>query len=638
MVGYKKSNKPAISFAYSVLITLFKRDNIVNIDTKPIRIGCASAFWGDTETAAQQLIDHGQLDYLVFDYLAEITMAIMAGQKRKNPEAGFAHDFIHPVMAPLLAKIKAQNIKVISNAGGINPHACAQALAVEAKKQHIDLKIAVVDGDSLSHKQADYQEIALTEMFSGAKMPEKTLSANAYLGVDAIVKALRENADIIITGRIVDSAVVVAPLVYQFNWSMTDYDKLAQASLAGHIIECGTHCTGGNFTDWHMVKSDYAQMGFPIIEVQASSDFTVTKAANTGGLVSCATVAEQIVYEIGDPQHYLLPDVNCDFSQVTLSQIDNNLVAVSGATGNAPSDYYKASFTYLDGYKCSASFLIAGYDAKAKAVAVSDAIIAKTSQLFIQRDIKPYQEVNIELLGTNATYNDQFFSKEKHQLAQLSREVVVKITVAHHNKKALLLFSREIAQAATAMAPGITGLLGGRPTITPKIALFSALVNKDDCQPQVTIDEQSWPVSITTTHQVTVKSKVTEQPLPISEPLTAQLPLIKLAWARSGDKGDHSNIGVIARQESYLKYIEASLTDDAVAEYFSHILTTNSQVTSWRLPGISARNYLLENSLGGGGISSLRIDPQGKAYGQQLLQFPINVPANLANELMTKEE
>lgn len=599
----------------------------------PIRIGCASAFWGDTETAAKQLIDAGQLNYLVFDYLAEITMAIMAGQKARNPESGFAADFVQPVLTPLLAQIKQQGIKVVSNAGGINPQACASALQEQALAQNLSLSIAVVDGDDLISQQQRYRDEGRTDMFSGQMMPEHILSMNAYLGAEAITKALTENADIVITGRIVDSAVVLAPLLYEFGWSMTDYDRLAQACLAGHIIECGTQCTGGNFTDWQQIKGGYANMGFPIVEIMESGDFIVTKPPNTGGMVSCATVAEQIVYEIDDPNHYQLPDVICDFSDVQLTQSGEDKVAVTGAKGQAPSNNYKVSVTYLDGFKCTVSFLLSGLKAKAKAAYVSEAIIEKTETLFKARGLQPYTGVNIELLGSNATYNPDFFAEDNAVLENIGHEIVVKISVTHPDKNALTLFSREIAQAATAMAPGITGLVGGRPSVTPKISLFSMLVPKQDCQLKVTIADQQWSVAISTNDSTTESTTQPLKPLVIDETLDDEVPLILLAWARSGDKGDHCNIGVISRKPVYLKYIEATLSDEVVANYFSHVLSDRGKVKSWRLPGLSARNYLLRNSLGGGGISSLRIDPQGKAFAQQLLQYPIRVPAQLAKRL-----
>ncbi len=609
---------------------------------KTIRVGCASAFWGDTGYAAKQLVEQGNLDYLVFDYLAEMTMSIMAGAQLKNPDAGFAPDFIS-TLKPLLPAISQQGMKVCSNAGGVNAYGCAKAMQALVQELGLSLKVAVVAGDNLTSRQSEFIAQGKKEMFSGQSLPEKLTSVNAYLGAKAITQAFADGADIVITGRVVDSAVIVGPLMHEFAWSWQDYDLLAQASLAGHVIECGTQCTGGNFTDWHLVKSGYANMGFPIVECHADGSFVVSKVENTGGLVSCHSVGEQVLYEIGDPSAYQLPDVVCNFTQVSLEQIGEDRVLVKGATGQAPSPYYKVSATYLDGYRTTATFMIGGREAAEKGQVVAEAIIERVNNLYQSKGIASFSAVNIEILGSESTYgaNSQGLN---------SREVVVKISVMHQDRRALNLFAVEIAQAATAMAPGITGLVGGRPKPAPRICLFSFLLEKsavevcyqllsDDnsAKQTVAIDSHSALATDTSTDNHKNANKNASRLAVLTSETSIAVPLIDLALARSGDKGDHCNVGVIARHQAFLPYIEAALTPDNIAQYFKHILSADSSIHCYQLPGIQALNILIENSLGGGGMASLRIDPQGKAIAQQLLDMPISIDKNLYQANSNKE-
>lgn len=589
-------------------------------DHRVVKIGCASGFWGDTNTAAFQLVHLTDINYLVFDYLSEITMSIMAKAKMVEPKHGYALDFVSRVMAPLLKKIAEKKIKVISNAGGVNPLACRDALQKIIKEYGLDLKVAVVLGDDLLPKHEQLKQQNVLEMFSGGPLPEQVASSNAYLGAVAIRDALDLGADIVITGRVVDSAVVLAPLLHEYQWSLDDYDKLAQGSLAGHVIECGAQCTGGNFTDWHLVQG-FDNMGFPVVEVSEDGSFVVTKPQGTGGLVSTATVAEQIVYEIGNPQAYLLPDVIADFSHVHLEQVGEHRVRVTGAKGQAPTTQYKVSATYPDGYRVLVSFLIAGREAPQKAQVIADAILTKCERVLAMRSVPPFSEKSVEILGIESTYGD-------HAQTLNSREVVVKIAVKHMFKEACMFFASEIAQASTGMAPALAGIVGGRPKASPVIKLFSFLIDKNQINVEIDLDGQR--------HAVEIPQGVSTEQLPT---LTAgenavyqgdeiEVPLIEIAHARSGDKGNHSNIGVIARKADYLPWIRAALTEQSVASYMQHVLDAEKgRVIRYELPGLNALNFMLENALGG--VASLRIDPQGKAFAQQLLDMPVKVPAHL---------
>jgi hypothetical protein len=594
-----------------------------------VRIGCASAFWGDTSMAAQQLVKQGQIDYLVFDYLAEVTMSIMAGARMKNPDAGFAPDFVM-TLERLLQPIAEQGIKVVSNAGGVNVRGCVAALQGAIDKAGMNLKVAAVEGDNLVKRQQEFAGAGIVEMFSGEEFPEQCLSVNSYLGASAVRDALAAGADIVITGRVVDSAVVLGPLMHEFNWSETDYDLLAQGSLAGHVIECGAQCTGGNFTDWQLVAADYANMGFPIVECAVDGSFVVSKPKGTGGLVSVGTVGEQILYEIGDPSQYLLPDVTCDFTGVKLEQLDAGHVLVAGAKGRAPSDHYKVSATYMDGYRCNASFMIGGRQAVEKGQRVAESIIERVSFIFQAMGLKNFTATDIEILGSETTYGE-------HSRSLNNREVVVKIAVHHQDKKALGLFAREIAQAATAMAPGLTGLVGGRPKPSPMIRLFSFLWPKDQIEVSYNLNNQTAVVDIAQGESletfIAASTALVSPEIDINvDACDATTSLINLAMARSGDKGDHCNVGILARDPAYLPYIQAAVQPEKIRQYLSHIMGKSSDVKLYSLPGLDAFNVMLEQALGGGGIASLRIDPQGKAMAQQLLDMPISVPADMARQ------
>ncbi|WP_306556083.1 acyclic terpene utilization AtuA family protein [Acidovorax sp.] len=592
------------------------------IKPKTLRIGSASGFWGDTEFAAAQLVQQGNIDVLVFDYLAEITMSLLSRAKAKDPAQGYAPDFV-ATLQPLMKELKSRGIKVIANAGGVNPSACRAALVAAAQAEGVDLAIAAVLGDDLMPQVEALRAAGTQEMFSGAPFPQKVMSANAYLGAFPIAAALQAGADIVVTGRCVDSAVTLAPLIHAFGWTADEYDRLALGSLAGHLIECGTQATGGNYTDWDTVPG-WDDMGFPIAECRADGSFVVTKPEGTGGLVCPSTVGEQMLYEIGDPRAYILPDVVCDFTGVTLTQIGPDRVEVKGARGRAPTDQAKVSVTYADGFRAMSLFMIGGIDAGAKAQRVGAAMLARMRRHYAQRGWPDFTETCVEAIGAEDTYGP-------HARPD-AREVMLKVGVRHPLKDALELFSREVAPLALMSAPAITGFTGGRPKVQPVVRLFSCLVPKAKVVASIDMGEQTVPAPQWSGQPFNPASLPT-----VTGPLTAAsafargmrpVPLVKLAWGRSGDKGDAANIGIIARRPEYLPFIRAALTEQAVADWFAHLV--KGKVERFDLPGTHALNFLLQEALGGGGIASIRMDPQAKAYAQMLLDFPVPIPAEMA--------
>jgi hypothetical protein len=586
---------------------------------RTVRIGGASGFWGDSSVGAPQLVAHGQVDYLVFDYLAELTMSILAAARGKSPELGYATDFVQVTMKSILRDVAARGIRVISNAGGVNPQACAQALQALAAEQGVALKIAVVTGDDVLPLLPQLREQGVRELQTGAPLPDRLLTANAYLGALPIRAALDAGAQVVITGRCVDSAVTLGALMHAFGWRDDDYDRLAQGSLAGHILECGCQATGGLHTDWEAVP-DWPHIGYPVIECQADGSFVATKPLATGGLVNTAVIAEQMLYEIGDPRRYLLPDVTCDFTQVRLEQLGEHRVRVTGARGLAPGPGYKVSATYMDGYRCTAQLTIVGMDAARKAQRTGEAILARTRELIAQRRWLPYTRTHIEVLGAElANFGPQA------RTAQV-REAVLQLAVMHPQKEALELFAREIAPAGTSWSPGTTGA-GGRPSPAPAIRQFAFLVDKSRVTAQVRVGSEVHTVPVPT-GQAPVPPPdavaAVEAAMPAGE--LVEVPLVRLAWGRSGDKGNHSNIGIVARRPEWLPWLRAQVTEQRVKEWLAHLVA--GEVTRFDVPGIQAMNFLCTEALDGGGMASLRNDPLGKGMAQILLTLPVKVPAD----------
>ncbi len=582
-----------------------------------VRIGGASGFWGDTALAVPQLLAGGELDYLVFDYLAEVTMSILAAQRAKDASAGYAVDFVQIMMREALPQLQAQRIRVVANAGGVNPLACRDALLTLASEMGITLRVGVVLGDDLVARANELRNAGITEMFSGEPFPQRVASINAYLGALPIARALDAGCDVVITGRCVDSAVTLGVLMHEFDWANDAYDRLAQGTLAGHLIECGAQCTGGLFTDWEAVP-DWENIGFPIVEADADGSFTITKSPGTGGLVTPATVAEQLLYEIGDPRAYLVPDVSCDFTQVRMVQDGEHRVRVSGAVGSAPTASYKVSATFADGYRNTGFLTIAGEHAVQKAQRTGAALLTRMQRMLAARELPPFTETRVEVLG-----GEEMFGASGRSGA---REVVLKMSAKAASKDSLEVFAREFAPAATSMAPGTLGLVSGRPSPTPVVRLFSFLLPKAGLSVSVDVNGERWAVAIPSAggfDPQTLGPALQHASAPV-DASAHRVPLLALAHGRSGDKGNKANIGVIARRPEDLAALSAWLTPERVAAHFAH--RAPSRVERFDLPGQNAINFVLHDVLGGGGMASLHTDNLAKAYAQVLLAMEVPAP------------
>jgi hypothetical protein len=585
-----------------------------------LRIGGASGAWGDSPRAVPQLLT-SPVDYLMMDYLAEVSMSLLARAKMKDASGGFPPDFIG-YLKPHLGEIARRGIKVVSNAGGVNPKACQAAMQAACDEAGVSLKIAAVEGDDVLPYIDALRHQGVREAVSGAELPPRLLTANAYLGALPIKAALDQGADIVITGRCADSALALGILMHEFGWAEDDYDRLAAGSLVGHLLECGAQGVGGLHTDWEKVP-DWANIGYPIAECEPDGGFVLTKPDHTGGLVIPGAVAEQTLYEIGDPAAYILPDLIADFSHVHLEQAGPNRVRVSGAKGRPPTTQYKVSATYQDGYKAVATVSIVGPNAAAKAQRTGEELIARARLEFTARGLPDFTATHIECLGAEASYGEGSRAKD-------SREVLLRLVVVHKDVKCLELFGRELGSIGIGFAPGITGIYNGRPKPTPQIRLFTLFSDKTLlAPPTVTMGETKVEITIPPGAADSAASLATVQP---PEPAvaageTVEVPLIRLALARSGDKGDSANIAIIARDPAYLPVIRREVTPARMAEHFRHLVS--GEVQRFEAPGLNAFNFLLQGALGGGGMASLRIDPQGKAYGQMALEMIVTVPVKL---------
>ena len=443
---------------------------------KIIKIGNGQGFWGDSIDAPVNLAKSGNIDYLTLDYLAEVTMSIMQKQKNKNPEAGYAKDFI-PLMEKILPYIKKYNLKVITNAGGANPHSCREELIAKIGS---DVKIGIIEGDDIYGQINDlhFDGVPFSNMEDGKDfldIKNDVCSANVYINSFPIAEALKKGAQIILAGRVSDPGLALGPCIYEFDWKIDEYDKLASGTLAGHITECGAQCTGGNFSDWNNVP-DLANIGYPIIEMAYDGTFFITKNPGTGGLVNKNTVAEQILYEMGDPRKYISPDVCVDFTTFTIHDESKNRVKITDVKGSSPTDTYKVSISYFSGYKASGQLTVSGPNAYEKAQLTSEIIWKRLSNAGCE-----YDEKLSEYLGLSSCHG------KINNIPKEINEVVLRLSVKDKSKEKVMRFGKEIAPVITSGPPGITGFSGGRPKAQEIIAYWPSLMPKKMIKTKVSV-------------------------------------------------------------------------------------------------------------------------------------------------------
>lgn len=599
---------------------------------KTIRIGNAGGYWGDDPQALKRQVDGGNLDYITMDFLAEITMSILQKQISRDPNLGYAKDFL-AMLEGVLPDILKNKTKIITNAGGICPQNCAIAIEKLGNKLGVKPKVAIVYGDdilpdlpTLKTKGESFKNMENGQNFSDVE--DKIKSANIYFGANSVIEALKWDPDIIVTGRVTDTGITIAPMIHELNWQLNDWDRLASGIVAGHILECGTQATGGNFTDWEKIDS-FDNVGFPIVEVSEDGSFVVTKHDGSGGKVSLNTVREQLFYEMGNPKNYITPDVVCDFSSIQAEDLGNDQVKIFGVKGFEPTPLYKVSMAYEDGYKSVGTIAICGPHARKKA--------EKFSEIFWNRAGSDFEEMSTEYFGYNACHRS-LVNKED------GNEIILRLSARSLDKKKLAIFGKLVPSLILSGPPGVS-VLGGVPKAQEVMSYWPALMDKKKILPKIAlyqagsiVCEETIKDPIIGNHEEVFDSFVQKASSPsqkVTEVLKSiniegNLPLSSICLGRSGDKGDMANIGIMARSEESYQFLKKYLTAQLVKDLFQELCF--GEVIRYELDNLKGLNFLLEQSLGGGGTKTLRTDAQGKTFAQALIAQKAPIPENILNK------
>ena len=580
-----------------------------------LRIANASGYWGDDLTVLRRQIERGPVDVVTLDFLAEITMSILQKQRERDPRMGYARDFVDQ-MDEVIELALERGVRVISNAGGVAPRLCGEAISERARARGLQPRVGVVEGDDVLDRLGAWhaEGVDLSNMDDGRPfdaVAERVTSANAYFGAAPVVRALERGAQVVVTGRVTDTGITLAPMIERFGWASDDWDRLAAGIVAGHILECGAQSTGGNFSDWREVPS-FHEIGYPIVEVHEDGSFVVTKHEGTGGLVSVRTVKEQLVYEMGDPHRYITPDVVADFSSIRLESDGPDRVRVWGIRGAPPTRFLKISASHVAGYKASGAVIVCGPEARAKSEAFSE---------ILWKRLPEYEAHLTEYVGADACWGPLSPSRE-------ANEIYLRFGARDGDRSKLEAFSKMLPALILSGPPGVA-VTGGRPRIQEVVAYWPMLVPRERFVARVSILGED-PVDEIRFEGPTGPGFVAPQgdatpsiPSPAATGQTVRVPLSRLAHGRSGDKGDTCNIGVIARHPAVYPWLVEHLGADFVRRRFEGI--THGEVERFEVPNLLALNFLLHETLGGGGTLSLHLDAQGKTLSHALLATEFEV-------------